>query len=154
MLRSRVIVDGFQTVIVQDVVSENGIPITGTQAIIAKMPVATFKADVDVHHTMDGKCLLNGVELYRTETKVDDVDASQLLRFSGTVGLGGIKAVVGIYLGLLVERSFRLIFALTSDGWGYVDALHVFVTICAYFYDSFCALRNGNETVESGQGGK
>ena len=108
------VVDGGQAVEVEDVVAQDGVPIGRTEAVVAEVPVATLKTDVDVHVAV--YCQFSGdwIVLYRTESEVDDVDAAQLLRLGHTEGVFGKQGVGVVSLKVFIDRQRRVVLALAA----------------------------------------
>ena len=154
LLSAGMVVDVGQAAVIQDVVLQDGIPIGGTQPVIAEVSVASFKTNVDVDFAVDGELVCHRVVLERTETEVDNVDAAQTLWLGHQVALGRVEGIGGIHFRIPEERPFGLALGLAAFRRCDVDASHALAASRPDFHDGFRALWDGDEAVEGGQRGQ
>ena len=118
------------------------------------MSVAAFKTDFDVHFAVDGKFARDGVELERTETQMDDIDTTQLLRLGDHEGGLGVEGIDGIGLRVFCQGRHGVVLGDAPHGGRDVDASHALVSCCPHLNHGLGALRDGDEAVESRQVGE
>ena len=123
VLHTSLIVDHWQLVIVHQLSGENGIPVGGTQTIIANVAVATAildrEFDIGIHHQLLG----DRVVLERSDGYVDGVHTTDIRLVHGE-GIFRIEGVFSVDLHVLLIIHLRfLVFSLEAKGGSDIHVL-------------------------------
>ena len=110
LLTAGIVVDRLQALVVQDVVLQDGVPIGRAQAVVAEMPVAALKADIDVHFAMEIQLMGDGVVLERMNAQMNYVNATQRLWHGVLHGFGRVKCVDRVGPGVFDKGRLGVVF--------------------------------------------